>query len=139
MNPDGNSHEQLAQLQKEHQRLAFSVHLLAAALIVGLTFGCLLVLWLVPRFKEVLAGMVEGSPLPALTIIVFDSVVVLGLATLSIAATGLAIIFATRRTSTSFLLAMATALALLIQLLAIIAACLLPLIDLFSHAGNGPQ
>lgn len=139
MNSEETSANQLARLQKETQRLAISAHLLAAAVIVGLTAGCLSVLWLVPRFKELLAGLGGGTPLPSLTIIVFDSRLVLGLASLSIGATGLIMCFCMKRTHVSLLLACATVLALFILLAAMTAACLLPAIQLCNELGNGPQ
>ena len=128
--------EKLTELQNAYHKLAFAMRLLVGCLNIGLGLVCLGRCWSLPVYKEMIAGMGDGAPLPTLTAFVFNNSGHMGLLALMMPMVALTSLGLIKSINLAVLIAIATAALLWIELTLVSQAALQPLISIMNALGG---
>lgn len=124
--------DQLAKLERENCALRHSLGLVLTTLNLILLAGCFYRCWTIPKYKEVLAGLGEGRPLPMVTTIMFDNVKMILAGCLALCAAGIVSAFTIRGPRAATASGIVTALLLLACFLLLNWATFAPLVELMN-------
>jgi type II secretory pathway component PulF len=130
--------EPLTKLQRENSELRFWLRAVLSALNLGLLAASFYRFWTIPQFKEVLAGMGEGQPLPMLTVMVFKHVSLIATLSLALGAVGLFTFYVLRSFKWAMSISISTALLQLLIFLGTTWATFAPLTELMNNLGGEP-